>query len=66
MSLDKFYTSTNIAKKFIDKINNICPLDTFDKIIEPSAGCGNILNFLPKDFKGEKYSLCNIEDINNV
>ena len=25
-----------------------------------------LLNFLPKDFKGEKYSLCNIEDINNV
>ena len=22
MSLDKFYTSTNIAKKFIDKIND--------------------------------------------
>ena len=49
MSLDKFYTSKGVAKKFIDKINNICPLDTFDKIIEPSAGCGNILNFLPKD-----------------
>ena len=25
-----------------------------------------LLNFLPKDFQGEKYSLCNIEDINNV
>ncbi len=25
-----------------------------------------LLNFLPKDFQGEKYTLCNHEDINNV
>ena len=25
-----------------------------------------LLNFLPKDFQGEKYSFCNIEDIENV
>ena len=25
-----------------------------------------LLNFLPRDFQGEKFSLCNIEDINNV
>ena len=25
-----------------------------------------LINFLPKDFKGEKYSLCNVEDIKNV
>ena len=25
-----------------------------------------LLNFLPRDFKGEKYSLCNLEDLNNV
>ncbi len=25
-----------------------------------------LLNFLPKDFQGEKYSFCNIEDIKNV
>ena len=25
-----------------------------------------LLNFLPKDFQGEKYSFTNIEDINNV
>jgi [acyl-carrier-protein] S-malonyltransferase len=25
-----------------------------------------LLNFLPKDFQGEKYSYCSIEDINNV
>ena len=25
-----------------------------------------LLNFLPKDFQGEKYSFCSIEDIKNV
>ena len=25
-----------------------------------------LLNFLPRDYKGEKYSLCNLEDLNNV
>ena len=25
-----------------------------------------LLNFLPRDFQGEKYSFCNIEDIHNV
>ena len=25
-----------------------------------------LLNFLPKDFQGEKYPLCSIEDIRNV
>ena len=25
-----------------------------------------LLNFLPKDFSGDKYSLCNVEDIKNV
>ena len=25
-----------------------------------------LLNFLPKDFQGEKYSFCSIEEINNV
>tara|TARA_B100001057_G_scaffold393838_1_gene402857 strand:+ start:289 stop:1197 length:909 start_codon:yes stop_codon:yes gene_type:complete len=25
-----------------------------------------LLNFIPKDFQGEKYSFCNIEDTNNV
>ena len=25
-----------------------------------------LLNFLPRDYQGEKYSLCNLEDLNNV
>lgn len=37
-------------------------IDTFIEIGPKKT----LLNFLPKDFKGEKYPLCNIEDINNV
>ena len=25
-----------------------------------------LLNFLPKDFQGDKYSFCNVEDLNSV
>ena len=25
-----------------------------------------LLNFLPKDFQGNKYSFCNVQDIENV
>ncbi len=45
--LDKFYTNTNIAKKFVDIVNNYWALDSFDLVIEPAAGCGNILQYLP-------------------
>ena len=49
MNLDKFYTSPEISKKFVDKINELCNLNNFDLIIEPSAGSGNILQYLPKE-----------------
>lgn len=45
--LDKFYTHPNVAKRFVEVINNLFPLDEFDLVIEPSAGCGNILQYLP-------------------
>lgn len=41
--LDKFYTKKDVIKKIIKKIN----LDKYDLIIEPSAGSGNFLEFLP-------------------
>ena len=47
--IDKFYTHPDIAKIFIDKINEICPLINYDMVIEPSAGSGNILRYLPND-----------------
>lgn len=45
--LDKFYTNPLISKKFVDIINNYFPLNKFDLVIEPSAGNGSILQYLP-------------------
>ena len=46
-------TIKNILKEEIDTFIEIGPKKT-------------LLNFLPKDFQGEKYTLCSIEDIKNV
>ena len=46
-NLDKFYTHPDIAKMFVYKINEICPLADFDMVLEPSAGSGHILKYLP-------------------
>ena len=47
-----------------DTIKNILneKIDTFIEIGPKKT----LLNFLPKDYHGEKFSLCNIEDIENV
>lgn len=48
--LDQFYTKDVIAKecvKFFE--NNVCKIDIFSCVVEPSAGSGNILNYLPKN-----------------
>jgi hypothetical protein len=50
--LDKFYTNPDIAKMFVDKINELCPLVSYDMVLEPSAGSGNILRYLPKNAIG--------------
>lgn len=50
--LDKFYTHPDIAKKFVDTINKLSPLEKYDMVLEPSAGCGNILKLLPHDAVG--------------
>jgi hypothetical protein len=50
--LDKFYTHPDIAKRFVDTINEYFPLDEFDLVLEPSAGCGNILKYLPTNAVG--------------
>lgn len=50
--LDKFYTHPEIAKKFVDIINQHFPLNTYDLVIEPSAGNGNILQYLPENSIG--------------
>lgn len=48
-NLDKFYTAPEIAKTFVDHINQLCPLKDFDMVIEPSAGSGNFLKYLPSN-----------------
>jgi len=50
--LDKFYTNPDIAKMFVDKINELCPLVSYDMVLEPSAGSGNILQHLPNNAIG--------------
>ncbi len=50
--LDKFYTHPDIAKKFVDCINVLVPLSNFEIVLEPSAGSGNILQFLPNNAIG--------------
>lgn len=45
--LDKFYTSLTASETFINFVNKHVNLNEFDNIIEPSAGCGNLLKFLP-------------------
>lgn len=45
--LDKFYTHPQVAKQFVDIINDYFPLNQFHLVIEPSAGDGNILQYLP-------------------
>jgi hypothetical protein len=41
--LDKFYTKPEIAKKCINKINELYDIEKWDLIIEPSAGNGSFL-----------------------
>ena len=43
--LDKFYTKKEVIKTIVKKID----FDKYDLIIEPSAGSGNFLDFLPTD-----------------
>lgn len=50
--LDKFYTHPDVAKKFVNKINEMFSFDRYDMIIEPSAGSGNILQYLPSNSIG--------------
>ena len=44
---DKFYTHPEIAERFVDTVSQYVPLEKFDLVIEPSAGSGNILQYLP-------------------
>ena len=45
-NLDKFYTQPQIAKQCYDFLINIFPQVQEKTFLEPSAGCGNFLNYL--------------------
>jgi len=51
-NFDKFYTHPDIAEQFVNRINQFINLSDFDLVIEPSAGSGNILKFLPDNSIG--------------
>jgi hypothetical protein len=48
-ALDQFYTNPKIAKRFVDKIDELYDLSKFDYVIEPSMGEGFIYNLLPTE-----------------
>ena len=50
--LDKFYTNPIVAEKFVNLINSQFPLSDYDLVLEPSAGSGNILRYLPENSIG--------------
>ena len=57
MSIDKFYTQIKIAKECIDLVPD---LDTYDLIIEPSAGNGSFssqLNCIAYDIEPENKNI---------
>lgn len=47
--LDQFYTKKEIAQKTVLLTDQKFSLDSFDFIVEPSAGCGSFLDLLPTD-----------------
>ena len=47
--LDQFYTHPDIGKRFVEKIDELYDLRSFDHVIEPSMGEGFIYDFLPTE-----------------
>jgi hypothetical protein len=46
-NLDQFYTNPKISKRFVEKIDELYDLSSFDHVIEPSMGEGFIYDHLP-------------------
>jgi hypothetical protein len=47
--LDQFYTHPEISKRFVEKVNEIYDLSSYDYVIEPSMGEGFIYEHLPTE-----------------
>lgn len=71
MKYDKFYTPPNIVEKCIEIFEReVRPIGTFSRIIEPSAGDGAFLKYLPKhtlayDIKPEHPSIKELDYTKN-
>ena len=46
---DAFFTKPKIAERFVGKVNELYPLWAFEHVVEPSAGAGDILQYLPEE-----------------
>ena len=47
---DKYYTPDLVVKKVIEVLEkDVMPIEKFTRIIEPSAGAGAFLNYLPEE-----------------
>ena len=49
MKLDKFYTKPEIAKQCVDFLQKKLPLSGTERYLEPSAGAGAFLSYLPNN-----------------
>jgi hypothetical protein len=47
--MDQFYTNKDVAIKCYEKLKEIVDIDSYDYIVEPSAGTGSFYNLLNKD-----------------
>ena len=47
--LDQFYTHPNIAKRFVEKVDELYDFASFDWVVEPSMGEGFIYEHLPAE-----------------
>ena len=47
-ALDQFYTHPKISERFVQKIDELYDLNSFDHVVEPSMGEGFIYDYLPE------------------
>ena len=49
IGLEQYYTDDDTAQKFVDDIDSIYDMSSYDVVLEPSAGAGHILGKLPAE-----------------
>ena len=49
---DQFFTKSEIAKRYVDKVNELFPLSEYDYVLESSAGSGAFLDEFPDNKLG--------------